>query len=206
VRVAILISLAALGAMCSSARADDAFQRVDLDSQVGYIVPGSYAEAHKAEFESTIPGPVKIDGFWTPGESSAIVADRVFRLMIHDGLKDPALLFPDLAPTVDPNTGLKTKSTDNEEELKRQALELVFVSDHYAEYKRQYVGIIVDGEKLVFCNYSIGTKADPSLEYIFTEKFFVPDGKVHFLQCRFDREEKTCSNLSMIGPWQADDH
>jgi hypothetical protein len=204
VRLAILISLAACGALGGAAWADDSFARVELDSQVGYIIPQSYGEAHKAEFESTIPGPVKIDGFWTPGETSAIVADRVFRLLIHAAIKDPTILFPDLAPVVDPNAPAAAKSTsaDNQEELQRQYKELVLIADHYAAYQRQYVGIIVDGQKLVFCNYSMGTKADPSSEYVFTEKFFVEGGKVHFLQCRFDREEKTCSNVSMIGPWQ----
>jgi hypothetical protein len=45
-------------------------------------------------------------------------------------------------------------------------------------------------------------KVDPSTDYIFIQKVFVPDGTMHFLQCRFDSEAKSCSNVSMIGPWQ----
>ncbi len=189
--------------ICVRAQSDDAFLKVELDSHVGYIIPQSYAEDHKADLAETIPGPVKIDGFWTPGESSAIVADRVLRLLIHAAIKDPTILFPDLAPPAD-SSGAASNSTtaDNAEQLERQRKELVLISDHYADYTRQYVGIIIDGQKFVFCNYSLGTKANPASEYIFTEKFFVDDGKVHFLQSRFDREEKTCSNISMIGSWQ----
>jgi hypothetical protein len=67
---------------------------------------------------------------------------------------------------------------------------------------RQYAGIVIDGKKLVFCNYSDGAKADPSTDYIFIQKVFAPDGTVRFLQCRFDPELKTCSNVSIIGSWQ----
>ena len=30
----------------------------------------------------------------------------------------------------------------------------------------------IDGQKLVFCNYSEGTKADPAAAYIFIQKTF----------------------------------
>ena len=198
---AILISFAAFGLAFSAAWGDEALVRVGLalGAYRGYIVPESYAEERKPDLIASIPGPVKIDGFWTPPVQDVAVADRVLRDLIHDAVKDPTLLFPDLAPDPDPAAPV---NRDAASQLEQERVELELVARNYDSYLRQYVGIIVDGQKLVFCNYSEGTKADPSTDYIFIERVFVPDGGVHFLQCRFDPEEKTCSNVSMIGSWQ----
>jgi hypothetical protein len=200
VRLAILISFAACGLTFSAAGADDSLVRIALGSRSGYIVPGSYAVEHKADLVASIPGPVKIDDFWTPPEQDVVVADRVFRELIHAAVKDPTLLFPDLAPNSDPDAPPNPSAS---EELEHQRNELALISANYDSYSRQYVGIIIDGQKLVFCNYSDGTKADPSADYIFIHKVFVADGTVHFLQCRFDPWLKVCSNVSIIGSWQS---
>jgi len=210
-----MISLAALGLTFSTARADEPLLRVDLalGTHSGYIVPETYAEKHKAEVVSSIPGVDPIDGFWTPTEQDVAVADRVFRDSIQGAVKDPALLFPDLAPNPDPTA---PPNPDAVRALEQERNELALVLKNYDSYTRQYVGIIIavpgtDAEtgaetvtetKLIFCNYSVGTKVDPSTDYILIQKVFVPDGTVHFLQCRFEPLLKTCSNVSMIGPWQ----
>jgi hypothetical protein len=197
----ILISLAAFGLAFSAAWADGPLVRVSLapGSHSGYIVPESYANEYKAEVMTSIPGLTKFEGFWTPTEVDVIVADRAFREMIHAAVKDPTLLFPDLAPNPDPAVPANLAAAS---ELENERNELALVSRNYGGYLRQYVGIIVDGQKLVFCNYSEGTKVDPSTDYIFIERVFVRDGGIRFLQCRFDPIEKTCSNVSMIGSWQ----
>jgi hypothetical protein len=64
------------------------------------------------------------------------------------------------------------------------------------------VGVIIDGQKLVLCNYSEGTKADPATGYIFIQKTFTTDD-THFLQCRFEPLLKNATNVSVIGSWQA---
>jgi hypothetical protein len=196
---AILISFAAFILAFSPAWGDEPLVPVGLalGAHSGYIVPENYANAHKADLIASIPGPVKIDGFWTPPVQDVAVADRVLRDLIHDAVKDPTLLFPDLAP--DPTAPV---NRDAASELEHERAELALVSGNYDSYLRQYVGIIVDGQKLVFCNYSEGTKADPSTDFIFIERVFVPDGTVHFLQCRFEPLSKTCSNVSIIGSWQ----
>ena len=76
------------------------------------------------------------------------------------------------------------------------------MENNYDSYQRQYVGLIVGGKKIVFCNYSEGTKIDPASDYIFIQKVFIPDGTIHFLQARVDPLLKTCSNVSFIGSWQ----
>ena len=113
--------------------------------------------------------------------------------MIHRAAKDPTVLFPELTKESNPN------SPDSLESLRN---EMILVSKNYDRYVRQYLGIVMGGNKLVFCNYSDGPKFDPSTNYIFIHKVFVADGSVHFLQCRFDPVEKSCSNVSIIGSWQ----
>jgi hypothetical protein len=199
VRCAILISLAICGWCLSAARAEAQFLHLTLlGAHGGYIVDEDYAATHKSDLVLSIPGPVKIDDFWTPPEQDVRVADRVFREMIHAAVKDPTVIFPGMKPSDAVNSnGLPDPDTYEYEQD-----ELADIYDNYAYYTRQYVGVVIDGQKLVFCNYSIGTKTDPSLNYIFIHKTFVP-GVSHFLQCRFEPMRKICSNVSFIGSWQA---
>jgi hypothetical protein len=199
VRVAILISLAACGVAFSAARADDALIKVTLDSGPAYIVPESYATGHKAELKQSMPGAPRIEGFWTPSEADVIVANRVFRELIQDAAKDPTLLFPELVQNPDATAAANIETAA---QLQNERYELSLVSSHYDRYSRQYVGVILDGKKLIFCNYVVAPKADPSADYVFIEKVFAEDGTVHFLQGRVDAEEKTCANVSIIGSWQ----
>jgi len=94
VRLAILISFAAFGLTFSAAWADGPLVRAALGSHVGFIVPEGYAGEHKADLIASIPGLVNIDGFWTPSEQDAAVADRVFLDLIRSAVKNPAPLFP----------------------------------------------------------------------------------------------------------------
>ena len=202
-RFAILIPFAAC-ALVSFALGADApvpatpLIRVIVGSHFGYIVPENYANDRKADITLSIPGVMKVQGFWTPTDVEVTVADRVLRDLIHDAIKDPTILFPDLAPSADADAAAKAETSD---QLERERHALADVSDNYDSYARQYVGIILDGQKLIFCNYSEGTKADPADDYIFIHRVFVDDNTVHFLQCRYDPDAKTCSNVSMIGSW-----
>ena len=198
-RRAVLVPLAVLASILCARAADGPFIRATVGSRVGYIVPEAYALDHKADLVDSIPGPVKITGFWTPTEQDVAVADRVFRDLIHSAAKDPTLLFPDLAPSSDPDA---PPDPGKAALLEQERNELILVLENYDRYLREYVGIIIDDQKLVFCNYSDGAKVDPATDYIFIQKVFESDGTVHFLQCRFDPEAKTCSTVSMIGPWQ----
>ncbi|MEI9998389.1 MAG: hypothetical protein WDO13_04105 [Verrucomicrobiota bacterium] len=50
-----------------------------------------YAAAHRVDFAASLPDPdaPKLDGFWTPSEPAVIVADRVFRELLQDAMKEP---------------------------------------------------------------------------------------------------------------------
>lgn len=154
-RLAILVLLAALALAISPARADDSLIKVNLEIRPAYIVPEEYASQYKAELTATIPGPVKIEGFWTPTEVDVTVADRVFREMIQSAAKDPTILFPELAPR--PDSEVKTSQEKAEElanaaQLENERYELQLILSHFDHYSRQYVGIILDGQQLIFCN------------------------------------------------------
>jgi hypothetical protein len=186
----ISFALAGLG---GPVLADDALHKVAVGTHIGYVLSAAQAEAQKTALIDSFPGRVKVDGFWSPPEQDVAVADRAFRDLIKAAVKDPTILFPDLSQDPDPN------KPDTVEYERR---ELSLVLDNYDSYQRQYVGLIVDGIPIVFCNYSDGPKFDASAGYIFMQKSFVPGGSVHFLQCRFEPILKTCSNVSLIGTWQ----
>jgi hypothetical protein len=194
VRIAILISLTAVSLAFTAAQADEPFIKADLGSRTGYIIPEAYAAAYKADLLASMPWHVSLEGFWTPTEADAAVAERTFRELLRQAAKDPITLFPDLGMNSD------KFSLDA---LKTEQNELVLIGENEDAYARQFVGIILsDGRKLIFCNYAEVPKADPSTGFLFLEKFFVADGTVHFLQCQFDPESKTCSHVSIIGSWQ----
>jgi len=193
VRFAFAISFLVASLVVSLARADAPFIKISMEIGDGYVVPAEYAAAHKAEVLGSIPGHVQIDGFWTPTQQGVETAERAFRDLIRSAAKDPSVLFPDLADASVNATA---------DALQHQQVELNLVSQNFGAYLRQYVGIIVDGQKLILCNYAHGPTVDPSTEYLSVEKYFVGDGSVQFLQGRVDEHAKTCSNVSFIGSWQ----
>jgi hypothetical protein len=199
VRVAILLSVAACGLASSAARADQTLIKITLETGPAYIVPEEYAADHKAELKQCMPGVLKIEGFWTPTETDVIVADRVFRQLIRAAAKDPTILFPELVQNPDATAAANIETAA---QLQNERYELSLVSDHFDRYARQYVGVILEGKKLVFCNYAVVPKADASADFLFIQKVFAADGTVHFLQSRVDPDDKSCANVSIIGSWQ----
>jgi hypothetical protein len=187
----MLISFAVLA--WAMARADEPFVRVATGMRSGYIVPEAYAEAHESELMGSLTGPPKVEGFWTPTEANVVMAERVLRERVEDAAKDPTLLFPELANSTD-STSL--------DQIHNEKVELELIVQNYESYQRQYVGLIIKGNKVVYCNYSDGTTVDPSRNYVFIQKVFDDSGRIHFLQAQVDAGTKVCSNVSFIGSRQ----
>ena len=61
------------------------------------------------------------------------------------------------------------------------------------KYKRQYVGIIVDGHKRIFCNFY---RWDRPLS---SKPVFVLDGGADFFQLEYDLEDRKCYNFRTNG-------
>jgi hypothetical protein len=192
VRLAILISLAALAAAGPRAMAGDALVPCDVGDHGGYLVPVSYAEAHEGDIMATLPDGPELDSFWRVTEQAAVVADRHLRETLEDAAKDPTLLFPSLTP----GGGLATSDS-----IDYQKQELRLTLEHYPAYLRQYVGLVIAGHKIVLLNYVIGSKLDPSEGYILIHRKF-ETGRTHFLEARFDWDERRITNVSLYGSWQ----
>ena len=188
------MTVAMVGLGCGPVHADEPFPALAAEARGIYLVPAGYAEAHRAEILASIPGPaLKIEGFWTPGEQDAQVAERVLHEALQAGQKDPTLLFPELSPTAE---------ASSTESVGYQQRELALVNQNYDRYARQYVGLLIDGRKIVFCNYAHGTKGNPNRDYLFLETYFATDGATQFLQGRVDVGGQICSNVSLIGSWR----
>ena len=62
-----------------------------------------------------------------------------------------------------------------------------------SKYKRQYVGIVVDGHKRIFCNFY------SSDEPLISKPYFVADGGDCYFQIEYDLKDKDCYNLIVNG-------
>jgi hypothetical protein len=194
VRLAILISLAALGLGGTACADDDGLLKCDVGPHGGYLVSVSYAEAHRADILATLPDGPEVDSFWQVTEQIAIKADRNLRETLEDAVKDPTLLFPDLTPGGD---------ATQPDSLEYQRNEMKLIVAHFGEYHRQFVGLVINGHEVVQMNYAAGPRLNPVDGFIFIHRVF-DAGTMHFLQGRYnwDYDIKTISNVSMYGSWQ----
>jgi hypothetical protein len=187
-------SLLIMGAL----RADDALTPVSFEAGgVGYIVSQDYAAQHKVEFIAGMPEiehPKDVD-FWTPTPDQVLVAERVFRDWIQDGAKSAAAVFPDMGANPD---GYPPGEPAYEQK------EFGLIIQNYGQYERQYVGLVVQGRKVILCSYFAGLEANPATDFVFMQKVFAEDKGIHFLQAWFDPDAKSCSDLVMVGMWQKD--
>lgn len=62
------------------------------------------------------------------------------------------------------------------------------------EYKRQYVGIVVDGHKRIFCNFFCADDLPLS-----DKPFVVFDGGEWFFRIQYDLEDKKCYHFNANG-------
>lgn len=62
-----------------------------------------------------------------------------------------------------------------------------------SKYKRQYVGIVVDGHKRIFCNFFCSEKPLSPSPYL------VDDGGDCYFQIEYDLKDKDCYNLLVNG-------
>jgi hypothetical protein len=191
------IAFGVVGVLASVGRADEPLTPINLNSGTGYIVSEKYANDHKADFLGSLVSYAKAVDFWTPTPGDAAVAERTLREMIHRGASDPGQVFPSM---IRYDNGSGTPS-GNDTEIENEKNELIQVDANYDHYVRQFVGIILDEKKFVLCNFVVAPGVDPSKDYLFLQKVFVPKD-VHFLQARFDPEWKKCTNVSLIGWWQ----
>ena len=194
-RLAMAIALGVMGILAATGRADEPLTQISLNSGVGYIVSESYGTAHQADFIGSFVQFVRKLEFWTPTPSECAGAERTLRELIHSGTSDPGLVFPSLERSeTSPPDG------DADAAIWAERNELTRVETNYNRDTRHVVGVILDGQKVLLCNFSDAPGVDPAKDYIFMQKTFEPKG-VHFLQAKFDLETKKCTNVSLVGWW-----
>ena len=161
----------------------------------GYIVSEKYAAEHKADFLASLTDYQPDINFWTPSPDDIVVAERVFRQWIEDGAKDPAAVYPEMGAHPE-------NFSPGEPEFQQK--EMALIAQNYGRYARQYAGLIVQGRKVILCNYFAGLEANPAGSFVFMQNVFVPHKGIHFVQGWFDPDAKSCSKLVMVGLWQKD--
>jgi hypothetical protein len=73
---------------------------------------------------------------------------------------------------------------------------LAFILNNLEKYRRQYVGIVVDGEKRIWCNSFFSDSAFPDWEHVPVD---VDDGGKHFWQIEYDLLKDECTNFYVHG-------
>jgi len=85
---------------------------------------------------------------------------------------------------------LNEKVSAKSEFYKRQLTEIL---DSYKVYKRQYVGLILNTEKIIWCNYLF----DQSDKFKRNFDLIVLDGGSAYWRILYNLENKSCSNLTV---------
>ncbi len=71
-----------------------------------------------------------------------------------------------------------------------------YILENLGEYRRQYVGVVVDGEKRIWCNAFFFDNSFPDWEH---DPVYVLDGGNHFWQIEYDLLMDDCINFSVHG-------
>ena len=159
--------------------ADQTFEKVRGAKFTGYLVPKAIADG----WMRTYNDPKWLDDgqCWVPTSAQAIEAEKAVRDYITRAQKDAKVAFPN--------------DTGSVSEWRQKSL--VEVGQKYPQYVIQFVGIMVNGKKQIFCNYSCrdtSQQLDPSRNFI-----FVYDGGSCFWQIEYVPGTKSCTGLQING-------
>ncbi|MDR3401252.1 MAG: hypothetical protein P4L99_02045 [Chthoniobacter sp.] len=119
-------------------------------------------------------------GFWTPSPQDVAAAENQLRAALEKGVKDPATIMPG------PFSELSRKFSKEE---------IASVLEHYKEYRRQYIGVVIRGKRYVFLN---SFSAHESMHE--KERFvLVMDGGYWFWHVLYSVEDGSFSALMVNG-------
>jgi hypothetical protein len=150
----------------------------DIDSVKTNGIEGVIVGEHTAQgWRTFIPGA---RGVWTPTPQDVAAAENHLRAALEKGATDPATIMPG------PFSELSRK-------FSREAIARVL--EHYKEYRRQYVGVVIRGKRYVFLN---SFSAHESMHE--KERFVqVMDGGYWFWHVLYSVEDGTFSALMVNG-------
>ncbi|EFM08792.1 hypothetical protein PaecuDRAFT_4257 [Paenibacillus curdlanolyticus YK9] len=110
---------------------------------------------------------------WTPSKENIEQFENGFRDYLVSQLKD---------------AGELDETSNNE------AKRITYVLDHFNEYKRQYVGIIESGKKVVYCNLIRGSAGDWKNELV-----VMFDGGPNYFSIHFNVQKERYFDLMING-------
>jgi hypothetical protein len=112
-----------------------------------------------------------LTGFWEPSVNDAAKAEGCIRRYLVSVQDDP---------------NLDAYQKEN----------VVFILNNLEEYQRQYVGILVDGEKRIGCNLFLSDHSFADWERV---PVFLIDGGKYFWQIEYDLPKDECINFYIHG-------
>ena len=158
--------------------------------------------------EATEPSPTAAPPTQSPGNTLVETPEYTGVIITEDGASDFGILFDESItafwePSIDDVSRAEERirqflvSAHNDPNLDAyQRANLAFILDNLEDYLRQYVGIVVDGEKRIGCNFFLSDRSFPDWE---RRPVFVLDGGHYFWQIEYDLLGDECINFYVHG-------
>jgi hypothetical protein len=110
-------------------------------------------------------------GFWGPSIDDVSRAEKCIRQFLESLQRDP---------------NLGTYQQEN----------VAFILENLEQYRRQYVGVVVDGEKRIWCNMFLSDHSFPDWERV---PVFVLDGGKYFWEIEYSLPRDECTDFYVHG-------
>ena len=184
------------------ARADSPYEKVTVGDHVAYVVPMEVAQKPDSEVRKfwlpSIWPPIetkKIEAFWTPTERDIAASREEIIKYLKAARTDPEIAFD-----------FSTQSSkDRKPALLSAQHEIALVLDNFKNYEAQYIGINVNGQKCMICNYfdlehlppDFRKNLDPTSRIV-----DVNDGGHMYWHFEYIVISRKCMHLSINGQWE----
>jgi hypothetical protein len=121
------------------------------------------------------------ESFWTPTQKDIAVVESRLRTVLEETVKDPSTLVSN------------AKTPDSKKYLSEQISNIL---KHYGEYRRQYVGLVVNGRRRIYLNSFPSREKGASYTTQFVTVF---DGGFWFWRVVYQLDDATFLDLSING-------
>jgi len=175
---------------------DKLFPLLDTDEFQGVVIPTWYDLKYYAKGDKK--------GYWTPSLSYIQKAEKAIEQYL-ESLKIPEI------PNPDPSISEKKMNEifkEYSEKLSKFPLDyesLEYIKKNLKKSRRQYIGLTVDGEKRIFCNFFPGIQKGKKDHFSdwrkhLTGGFDIDGGGASFWTIEYCIKEDKCINLKINAP------
>jgi hypothetical protein len=144
----ILVLAIDFGTTLSVVHADDQFKLLIVNGHNRYIVPAAYAQKPVSFVRRQLADALTREqnrkgvAFWTPTPLQSLQAEVAVHKFILESVHQTTLAFPDI-----------DQWKGNPRAMEQAAKELERVKRDYEKYVGQFVGIVIDQKKYIYCSY-----------------------------------------------------